>query len=76
MAVKGKTLSAWQGLGIVMKKLFLGSVALVLTALIATSVSPIKAVAASSTDENSVDVLKKEIARLRAENAALRKHAV
>ena len=59
-----------------MKKLFLGSVALVLTVLIATSLSPIKAIAASSADETSVDALKKEIARLRAENAALRKHAV
>ena len=59
-----------------MKKLFLGSVALVLTALIAASLSPIKAIAASSADETSVDALKKEIARLRAENAALRKHAV
>ena len=59
-----------------MKKLFLGSVALVLTALIATTLSPIKAIAASSADETSVDALKKEIARLRAENTALRKHAV
>ena len=59
-----------------MKKLFLGSVAVVLTALIATSLSPIKAIAASSIDENSVDALKRENARLRAENAALRKHAV
>ena len=59
-----------------MKKMFLGSVALVLTVLFATSLSPIKAMAASSTDETSVDALKKEIARLRAENATLRKHAV
>jgi hypothetical protein len=59
-----------------MKKLLLGSVALALAALIATSLSPIKAVAASSTDENSVEALKKENARLRAENTALRKHAV
>src|SRR6185437_1855285 len=58
-----------------MKKLFAGSVALVVTALIATSLSPIKAVAASSVDESSVDALKKEISRLRQENAALRKRA-
>ena len=42
-----------------MKKLFAGSVALVAAALIATSLSPIKAVAASSVDESSVDALKK-----------------
>lgn len=62
-----------------MKKPFLGVVALALTTLttlMATSLSPIKAFAASSVDENSVDALKKEVARLRAENAALRKHAV
>jgi hypothetical protein len=58
-----------------MKKLFAGSVALVAAALIATSLSPIKAVAASSVDESSVDTLKKEISRLRQENAALRKRA-
>jgi hypothetical protein len=58
-----------------MKKLFAGSVALVAAALIATSLSPIKAIAASSVDESSVDALKKEISRLRQENAALRKRA-
>lgn len=58
-----------------MKKLFAGSVALVAAALIATSLSPIKAVAASSVDESSVDALKREISRLRQENAALRKRA-
>jgi hypothetical protein len=63
-------------LGAVLKKLFLGSIALALTVLIAPSLSPAKAVAASSGDENSVDALKKEVARLRAENAALRKRAV
>ena len=59
-----------------MKKLLLGSVALALAALIATSLSPIKAIAASSNEENSVDALKKEIAQLRKENATLRKRAV
>ncbi|MGH6685074.1 MAG: tail fiber domain-containing protein, partial [Pseudolabrys sp.] len=55
-----------------MKRLFVGA-ALVAAALIATSLAPIKAVAAVSVDENSVGALKKEIAKLRAENAALRK---
>ena len=64
-----------QRFGGIMKKLFAGSVALVVTALIATSLSPIKAVAASSVDESSVDALKREISRLRQENAALRKRA-
>jgi outer membrane immunogenic protein len=62
------------GLGAVMKRLLLGSVALVATGLM--SLSPIKAIAASSNDENSLDALKKEIVRLREENAALRKRVL
>ena len=53
-----------------MKELLLGRFALVLTVVVAASLSPIKTIAASSTDETSA--LKLQIGRLRAENAALR----
>jgi hypothetical protein len=56
-----------------MKKFYAGIIAFIAIALIASSLTLVKAAAASTADEKSVDALKNEIVKLRAENAALRK---